>query len=186
MPGTEGSTRARRIPRTCGRRSHPSKPKAGLLGTPLRYTERNPVRAGLVEAAENWRWSSAAVHCCMTLNDGLLELAPWQERWDSESWLRYLREKDAEEEVAALRECTHTGRPFGAPEFVKAMEAATQRCLTLQRRGRRKKKTEATDGEQSTLAFDESLGDGDTRFPRFHKKGSPVSSGRARIGLSSS
>ena len=28
-----------------------------------RYVERNPVKAGLVERAEDWRWSSAAVHC---------------------------------------------------------------------------------------------------------------------------
>jgi putative transposase len=29
------------------------------LLTVLRYIERNPVRAGLVERAENWKWSSA-------------------------------------------------------------------------------------------------------------------------------
>ena len=121
----------------------------------LRYTERNPVRAGLVEAAEHWRWSSAAVHCGLTPNNGVLELAQWQERWESGSWLRYLREKDAEEELAAIRECTHTGRPFGTPEFVQAMQAATQRCLTLQKRGRRKKETGATDDRQTTLVFDQ-------------------------------
>src|SRR5579864_6452537 len=30
------------------------------LLTVLRYIERNPVRAGLVEQAQDWRWSSAA------------------------------------------------------------------------------------------------------------------------------
>ncbi len=29
----------------------------------LRYTELNPVRAGMVQSAELWKWSSAAVHC---------------------------------------------------------------------------------------------------------------------------
>jgi putative transposase len=29
----------------------------------LRYTELNPVRAGLVAKAERWEWSSAAAHC---------------------------------------------------------------------------------------------------------------------------
>ena len=123
------------------------------LWAALRYVERNPVRAGLVEAAEEWRWSSAAVPCGVIANDGLLELAPWQERWDSASWLSYLREKDEEGEVTAIRECTHTGRPFGTPEFVQAREAATQRCLTLQKRGRRKK-MEVTDDRQTTLIFD--------------------------------
>jgi putative transposase len=100
------------------------------LWSALRYTERNPVRAGLAEAAEEWRWSSAAVHCGMAANDGLLDLAAWQGRWDSESWRRCLREKDAEEEIAAIRECTYTRRPLGLAEFVQAMEAATQRCLS--------------------------------------------------------
>jgi len=29
----------------------------------LRYVELNPVRAAMVSAAEQWRWSSAAAHC---------------------------------------------------------------------------------------------------------------------------
>src|SRR5215831_9314990 len=33
------------------------------LWTALRYVELNPVRAGVVDAAERWRWSSAASHC---------------------------------------------------------------------------------------------------------------------------
>ena len=62
------------------------------LWTALRYAERNPVRAGLVEAAEQWRWSSAGVHCGLTANDGLLELVRWRARWDSSSWRKYLAE----------------------------------------------------------------------------------------------
>ena len=33
-----------------------------LMGA-VRYVERNPVKADLVERAEDWRWSSAAAHC---------------------------------------------------------------------------------------------------------------------------
>jgi REP-associated tyrosine transposase len=36
----------------------------------VRYTERNPVRAGIVERAEDYLWSSAAAHC--GLRDDLL------------------------------------------------------------------------------------------------------------------
>jgi putative transposase len=36
--------------------------EAHLMGA-ARYVERNPVMAGLVERAEDWRWSSAAAHC---------------------------------------------------------------------------------------------------------------------------
>jgi putative transposase len=34
------------------------------LPTLLRYIERNPLRAGLVERAQEWRWSSAALNPC--------------------------------------------------------------------------------------------------------------------------
>ena len=33
------------------------------LWAAVRYVERNPVRAGLVETAERYPWSSAAAHC---------------------------------------------------------------------------------------------------------------------------
>ena len=121
------------------------------LWTALRYAERNPVRAGLVEAAEQWRWSSAGVHCGLTANDGLLELVRWRARWDSSSWRKYLEEKDSEEELVALRQCTHTGRPLGTAEFIQAMEETTQRCLTPRKRGRRSR----TEGDkQGALVFD--------------------------------
>ena len=44
----------------------------------VRYVERNPVRAGLVERAEDWPWSSAAAHCAGD-EDPLLSPAemPW-------------------------------------------------------------------------------------------------------------
>jgi hypothetical protein len=109
----------------------------------------------VVEAAEEWSWSSAAVHCGMTANDGLLELALWQQPWDSSSWRQYLRKKNAAEEAAAIRECTHTGRPLGTAEFVQAMETITQRCLIPRKRGRRKK---VKDERQGVLSLE---GDGD-------------------------
>ena len=117
----------------------------------LRYAERHPVPAGLVEAVEEWSWSSAAVPCGMTANDGLLKLGLWPERWDRSSWLQYLREQDSEEEVAALRQGTHPGRPLATAEFVPAMEIATQRCLIPLRRGRRQKAKKERPG---ALVFD--------------------------------
>jgi len=84
-------------------------------------------------------------------NDGLLELGQWQERWDSSSWRQYLREKDSEEETAAIRECTHTGRPLGTAEFVRAMETITQRRLIPLKRGRSKK---VKDERQGVLSLE--------------------------------
>jgi len=131
-----------------------------------RYAERNPVRAGLVETAEEWRWSSAAVHCGLAPSDGYLELEMWRKRWDSTSWRSYLRAPDREEETEAIRRCTHTGRPLGTAEFVAAMETATQRCLTPQKRGRRKK---ARDDSQGVLRFSENWQI--PRLSRFSREG---------------
>jgi len=44
------------------------------LWVALRYVELNPVRAGLVVTAEQWRWSSAAAHCRADSSDTLLEM----------------------------------------------------------------------------------------------------------------
>ena len=118
----------------------------------LRYREGNPVRAGRVERAEDWRWSRAAVHGGITAPAGLLDLDPWQERWDSSRWQPSVREQDGEEEVAGIREGTPTGRPWGTAEFVAAMETDPQRCLTPQKRGRRKRPTEDRPG---ILVFDQ-------------------------------
>jgi hypothetical protein len=47
----------------------------------LRYTELNPVRAGLVVRPELWPWSTAGVHCGAEVSDSWLDLATWSERW---------------------------------------------------------------------------------------------------------
>jgi putative transposase len=51
----------------------------------LRYTELNPVRAGLVLGAELWPWSSAACHCGAKEQDEYLTLEPWRSRWTNPS-----------------------------------------------------------------------------------------------------
>ncbi len=44
----------------------------------LRYTELNPVRAGLVAKAENWEWSSASAHCGIVRPNASLAMEAWQ------------------------------------------------------------------------------------------------------------
>jgi REP-associated tyrosine transposase len=50
----------------------------GHLWTALAYVERNPVRAGMVEAAVDYPWSSAAAHTTGIAPTGLLDMAWWQ------------------------------------------------------------------------------------------------------------
>jgi len=80
----------------------------------LRYVELNPVRAGLASRAELWPWCSTAVHCGDTQDRLGLELRAWKERWSQENWKEYLGTGEKLGEIAAIRRCTHTGRPLGA------------------------------------------------------------------------
>jgi hypothetical protein len=49
----------------------------GVEGEALRYVELNPVRAGLVGAAADWPWLSAAVHLGGRDRTGLLDPTEW-------------------------------------------------------------------------------------------------------------
>ena len=114
------------------------------LWAAVRYVERNPVRAGLVERAEDYRWSSAAAHCG---TGGLSDLGT--DAWLSdpcgltshltpEQWCQWLCEPwQAEQEVIAhLRQCTHTGRPAGRESFIARLEALLGRVLRAKKVGR--------------------------------------------------
>ena len=111
------------------------------LWSAIRYIERNPVRAGLVRRAEDYRWSSAAGHCGLRndpLLSGELELSDHVDDW--RGWLG--DEDDAV--VEALRQCTRTGRPFGPPTFVSRLENLLGRKLTKLKPGPVPKKTKKT------------------------------------------
>ncbi|HEV2224206.1 MAG TPA: transposase [Candidatus Acidoferrales bacterium] len=121
------------------------------LWTALRYVELNPVRAAMVSQPELWPWSSAAVHCVPPEEPMGLELSAWNRRWSRESWKEYLATGEAQWEIAAIRQCTHSGRPLGAESFIRSLEEATQRHLRPQTGGR--PKTVAEDRRQATLDF---------------------------------
>jgi len=117
----------------------------------MRYTELNPVRAGLAPKAEMWRWSSALAHTASGEADGLLEMETWKERWSPDSWKEYLSAGETESETKAIRQCTHTGRPLGGTAFVQSLEEATQRQLAPHKGGRPRKGLK--DSPQTTLEF---------------------------------
>jgi REP-associated tyrosine transposase len=118
----------------------------------LRYTELNPVRAGMVAAAEQWQWSSAAVHCNKNQDqETWLAMSLWRKRWSAASWRDYLTQGESQAELAALRRCTYTGRPRGTAEFVAGLEHSTLRLLAPRKGGRPKKSS--PDPRQQGLAF---------------------------------
>jgi REP-associated tyrosine transposase len=111
------------------------------LWAALRYVELNPVRARMVEAAELWKWSSAAAHCGVTSPQPLLDMERWRKRWTAAEWREFIGDAESAAEVAALRHSTHTGRPLGTPDFVTALEELTARPLAPRKGGRPKKST---------------------------------------------
>ena len=63
-----------------------------LLGS-VRYAELNPVRAGLCDAPEKWRWSSVQAHLKGS-NDGITNVTPMAERVGD--WGEYLTQSSDE------------------------------------------------------------------------------------------
>lgn len=118
----------------------------------LRYTELNPVRAGLAREAEAWGWSSAAAHCGGEARDEILDLQVWRENWTASAWREYLAAGEMESRLTEIRRCTHTGRPLGSTEFVQALEGSMKRRLAPQKGGRPPKTR--LDPRQSELAFE--------------------------------
>jgi putative transposase len=122
------------------------------LWAALRYTELNPVRAGLVSDPGCWPWSSAVVHCGKTQAVPWLADSLWRNRWTVAAWRDYLAASEAESDLATIRRCTHTGRPLGDAAFISELEQTTGRRLRPQSKGRRKESTQ--DPRQVSLSFD--------------------------------
>jgi hypothetical protein len=75
----------------------------------------------------------------------------WQQRWTVAEWNEYLATRESANDVGALRQYTHTGRPLGTAEFVTQLERTTLRPLAPRKGGRPKKP--ATDLRQDGLAL---------------------------------
>jgi putative transposase len=101
-----------------------------------RYVEMNPVRAGLVDRPEAYRWSSAAAHLTAR-NDGLAKVAPLLEIVGN--WKQFLSEPTREQDGPRLQRHERTGRPLGVPEFVAKLEGIVQRPLSPKPPGRKPK-----------------------------------------------
>ncbi len=110
------------------------------LFSAVRYVERNPVRAGMVDRAEAYPWSSAAAHC------GLVS-APWLAdasaiAAEAGDWAAWLCAEEDETTVTALRRHTSTGRPLGSVTFLERMESLLGRAVRPRKAGRPRKVVE--------------------------------------------
>ena len=106
----------------------------------LAYVERNPVRAGLANAEEEYAWSSALAHCQGDDLNGRLDISEWRLVYTGERWrttLRFGVEKETWEE--RIREATRRGNPLGSDGFVERVGRELGRDLHVRPPGRPRK-----------------------------------------------
>ncbi len=103
------------------------------LLTVVRYVERNPVRAGLVARADDWRWSSLAAappagapkrHCPVPLPT---------------NWRTVVGRAEAAAHLAAVRHSVNRGTPFGNQRWVPRTADRLGLESTMRPRGRPRK-----------------------------------------------
>lgn len=101
--------------------------------TALRYVALNPVRARLVERAEDWRWSSTRA-LIAGVDNHVVTVAPALERVGD--FAAFLGEEfDEALDYGALRRAESVGRPVGSKEWLMEMEARTGKTLAPRKRG---------------------------------------------------
>ncbi len=118
---------------------------ADHLWAAVRYVELNPVRAGMMSRAEEYAWSSAAVHCgkAEDRNSGfgglLCDSSPFPGRIASAGWADWLAQGLDDRTLERIRRNTATGRPCGDDDFVTRLERDLDRILRPQQAGRKPK-----------------------------------------------
>ena len=106
-----------------------------LIAT-ARYIELNPVKAGIVKNAADYKWSSYNAHLqgeddILVKARPLLDIIPrWQDLLSTES---------PEEDRKAICRHERTGRPLGDDKFIDRLERLTSRSLRKKKPGPQKK-----------------------------------------------
>lgn len=100
----------------------------------MRYVERNALRAGKVERAEDWQWSSLWRRQCGKAS-GQKILTQWPVRRPP-NWLRIVNVAQDESEQKAVQMSIERNRPLGSPRWLAQTIAAMGLEWTIRPRGR--------------------------------------------------
>jgi putative transposase len=104
--------------------------------TVIRYVERNPLRAKLVEQAEDWRWGSL-----WRREQRDRRARAFLSEWPvsrPRNWVVRVNQPQTEGELQAVRQSVQRGRPFGSETWVGRMAKRLGLESTLRPRGRPK------------------------------------------------
>jgi putative transposase len=105
----------------------------------MRYVERNARRAGLVDRAEDWRWSSL-----WRREHGTADDRRWLSKWplpQPRTWAMLVNHPQTEAELEAIRRSVIRGQPYGDDAWVKRTARRLGLESTLRPRGRPKLST---------------------------------------------
>jgi putative transposase len=108
--------------------------------TLLRYVERNALRAGLAERAEQWRWSSL-----WRRDSGGADARALLHGWplpEPADWVRRVNRPQTEAELKAVRQSLRRGSPFGTSQWQVRTAKRLGLEWTLRPRGRPRRKAE--------------------------------------------
>ena len=101
----------------------------------VRYVERNALRAGLVQRAEDWQWGSLHQQTGNTIGLGLCD---WPLPRPSD-WVDYVNTPQADSELEAIQQSVRRGSPFGSSTWIKRTAGQLGLESTLRKRGRPRK-----------------------------------------------
>lgn len=102
-----------------------------------RYVERNPLRANLVNRAEEWRWSSLwrMVHG----DDQQRRLIDPRPIRPTSDYVEWVNAPQTQEEIDAIRQSVRRGSPYGDAVWVRGTADRLGLAATLHPRGRPRK-----------------------------------------------
>jgi len=103
-----------------------------------RYVQRNPLAAGLVQRAQDWRWGGLWVRLHGDEKQKSL-LSPWPVD-EPADWTHWISRPLKEEQTTAIRIALERGRPLGEPRWTEQTAARLRLDHTLRREGRPKRK----------------------------------------------
>ena len=113
----------------------------GYLFNVVRYVECNPVRAGIVQEAEKYPWSSARHHAG-NAPDPLVRNSPIRELFPQ--WTTVLREQSVKI-CDEIRAHTRSGMPYGSDAWIQQLEHNIGRSLRPSPMGRPKRRPTANE-----------------------------------------
>jgi len=102
----------------------------------IRYVEQNPVRAGMLEKAEDYRWSSAASHCGLKSSLLLADLPSSMRSILKDSWSEWLTVVESRSAVDVIQRNVEKGLPCGDGSFLGKLEIMAKKSLRYRPQGR--------------------------------------------------